>query len=157
VQTGEQVGRRYATKQKAIDLAEAENASASRPRRESFMYADMPNGRAQRAGRKSARNPLYPSSTRGTKPLDARTHESVWSAGYEAASEAATYAAKHGRPRRVAADDLFVMAAGKDRRIPSGINENHPQFWGYLGTFIEGARAYAREHATDPDRRIVVR
>lgn len=56
VQTGEQVGRRYATKQKAIDLAEAENASASRPRRESFMYAYMPNGRAQRAGRKSARN-----------------------------------------------------------------------------------------------------
>lgn len=103
------------------------------------------------------RNPLYPSSTRDTRPLDARTHESVWYAGYEAASEAATYAAKHGRPRLVAADDLFVMAAGKDRRIPSGINENHPQFWGYLGTFIEGAKAYAREHATDPDRRIVVR
>jgi hypothetical protein len=50
VQTGEQVGRRYATKQKAVDLAEAENASAARPRRESFMYAYMPNGR------KSARN-----------------------------------------------------------------------------------------------------
>ena len=156
--TGDVIDRRYATRQKAVDLAAAENEAASRPRRsEPFAYAYMPNGRAQRAGRKSARNPLYPSSTRGTKPLDARTHESVWSAGYEAASQAATHAAKRGGPRRVDGDDLFVLAAGKDRRIPAGINESHPQFWEYVGTFIEGAKAYASEHAADRDRKIVVR
>lgn len=30
-----------------------------------------------------------------------------------------------------------------DKRIPSGMNESHPQFWEYLGTFIEGAKAFA--------------
>ena len=150
--TGDVIDRRYATRQKAVDLAAAENEAASRPRRsESFAYAYVPNGR------RAARIPLYPSSTRDTRPLDARTHENVWSAGYEAASQAATHAAKRGGPRRVDGDDLFVLAAGKDRRIPAGINENHPHFWGYLGTFIEGAKAYAIAHATDPDRRIVVR
>lgn len=111
----------------------------------------------RRARHNPARIPLYPSSTRGTKSLNARTHANVWSAGYEAASQAATHAAKRGGPRRVNGDDLFVLASGNDRRIPAGINENHPQFWEYVGTFIEGAKAYASDHATDPDRRIVVR
>lgn len=47
--TGDVIDRRYATRQKAVDLAAAENEAAARPRRsESFAYAYMPNGSAQR-------------------------------------------------------------------------------------------------------------
>lgn len=52
--TGDVIDRRYATRQKAVDLAAAENEAAARPRSESFAYAYMPNGR--RAARKSRRN-----------------------------------------------------------------------------------------------------
>lgn len=57
--TGDVIDRRYATRQKAVDLAAAENEAAARPHRsESFAYAYMPNGSAQRRkpARKSSRN-----------------------------------------------------------------------------------------------------
>ena len=31
----------------------------------------------------------------------------------------------------------------KDRRLPRGLNESHPQFWEYNWTFLEGLAAYA--------------
>lgn len=83
---------------------------------------------------------LYPSSPKGTKPLSAHEEEEVWNAGYEAAS----YYSSSGM-KQTDGETLFINAIHKmrDRRIPAGISEDHPQFWEYLGTFIDGAKAFA--------------
>ena len=79
---------------------------------------------------------LYPSSPRGTKPLSDSISQDVWDAGYEAASYAST-----NNQHQVDGTTLFLGA--RDKRIPRGINESHPQFWEYLGTFVDGAKAFA--------------
>ena len=79
---------------------------------------------------------LYPSSPRGTKPLSGSISQDVWDAGYEAASYAST-----NNQHQVDGTTLFLGA--RDKRIPRGINESHPQFWEYLGTFVDGAKAFA--------------
>ena len=100
---------------------------------------------------------LYPSSPKGTKPLSHKVYRQVWDAGYEAAS----WAWSKGR-KQVGGTDLFVDAIHKirDRRVPKHITEDHPQFWEYVGTFIDGARAFAvgqdgfqvRKGAFDPEQ-----
>ena len=90
---------------------------------------------------------LHPSSPRGTEPLDPDTDEKVWEAGYETASYADSSGL--GRPigrheREMDIVDLFLLALKKDRRLPRGLNEEHPQFWEYFGVFAEGARDYAK-------------
>ncbi len=62
----------------------------------------------------------------------------VWDAGYEAASYAYSK-----RMEKVDAVELFIDS--KDKRLPAGMNENHPQFWEYLGTFVDGAKAFAED------------
>lgn len=84
---------------------------------------------------------LYPSSPEGTEPLSDKVEEQVWDAGYEAASR---YYAEHSLKQdvvRIEADHLFVES--KDSRVPHKLTESHPQFWEYLGTFRDGAKAYA--------------
>jgi hypothetical protein len=96
---------------------------------------------------------LYPSSPRGTQPLEPGTEEQVWNAGYETASWAAHGGVQHaGDVLRISGEDLFLNAISvlRDARIPARINESHPQFWEYLGTFIDGADAYAKSSVGTP-------
>lgn len=62
----------------------------------------------------------------------------VWDAGYEAASFAYS-----NQKRGAEGVDLFLSS--KDKRLPRGLTEEHPQFWEYLGTFIDGAKAFAKD------------
>ncbi len=88
----------------------------------------------------AARVAVYPSSPKGTQPLDEKAEEDVWDAGYEAAS----WAMDKYQGTGISGEDLFLLALNtiKDPRLPKGMNESHPQFWEYLGTFIDGAKSF---------------
>ena len=104
-------------------------------------FADNPDKLAEKLERdKAKKNALYPGSPRGTKPLSSKVEQDVWDAGFEAASWART----KGR-KQVDGTMLFVDAIHKlrDRRVPN-VTEDDPQFWEYVGTFIDGAKAYAK-------------
>lgn len=90
---------------------------------------------------------LHSSSPKGTEPFDPDADEQVWNAGYETASYADTR--RIGRPvglhgLEVDIVELFLLALEKDRRLPRGLNESHPQFWEYFGVFAEGVRDYVK-------------
>ncbi len=38
---------------------------------------------------------------------------------------------------------MFINS--KDKRLPLGLTEEHHQFWEYLGTFVDGAKAFAED------------
>lgn len=82
-------------------------------------------------------------------PLDARTYEAVWNAGYEAASHATAQ-----RWPLWDTDGLFIDAIGTDRRLPKVLYEGMPQFWEYFLAFERGVKAFKGDDGSaGPDRR----
>lgn len=99
-------------------------------------------------GRVAAGRPRSPASPRGTEPLDAKTEHAVWDAGYEAASDLRSRGRQIGTysTGELEADHLFTEVTDRDRRIPSGITEDHPQFWEYEQAFSDGVQAFASDY-----------
>ncbi len=78
-------------------------------------------------------NPMYPSSARGTKPLDVATWDAVYEDGYRAALDAR----RNGHNTDNAS--LFILALGQHRNWPQ--TEDAPQFFEYAGAFEDGVQA----------------
>lgn len=91
-------------------------------------------------GKTAASTLRSPSSPRDAEPLTGREEQEVWDAGYEAGSYFNPRAKT--TPRTLDAESIFLWGL-KDRRLPRGLNESHPQFWEYNWTFLEGLAAYA--------------
>lgn len=90
---------------------------------------------------KTARTYLRsPSSPKDAEPLTDREADAAWDAGYEAVTRVA------GDRTVVDADAVWIWVANRDRRIPRGMVEGHPQFWEWHWAVIEGAYAGAKDY-----------
>jgi hypothetical protein len=73
-----------------------------------------------------------PSSTREATPL---THKQALAA-HEAGFEAARLLGLEDEEQR---DRALMYVLKHDKRVPRGLNENHPDFWEWIEAILDGA------------------